>query len=299
MNTLFPEDAFPAPPALIGGLIEGDCLNHLPRIADGSIDLAFVDPPFNIGYGYDVYDDRKSCDEYLDWCTAWGRELVRVLKPTGTLWLAIGDAFAAELKVIFHRTLGLHLRSWVVWYYTFGVNCPRKLTPSHTHLLHFTKDRTRFTFNADAAKVPSARQLDGDRRATPGGRLPDDTWVLRPKDAVDGGAFAPDHDVWSASRVNGTFNERVGWHSCQMPEAVLARVVALCSDPGDLVLDPMAGSGTTLAVAKKLGRRFTGFELSPDYARKAWQRVQGVNAGDPIAGGGVLAKPVRARRPVA
>ena len=124
-----------------------------------SIDLVFADPPFNIGYDYDVYDDRRDPGQYLDWARRWAREVVRVLRPDGTFWLAIGDEFAAELKCIFHRELGLSPRSWVIWYYTFGVNCTRKFSRSHAHLFYFAKDPNRFTFNTEAIRVPSARQL--------------------------------------------------------------------------------------------------------------------------------------------
>src|SRR3954449_7379551 len=90
-------------------LISGDCLKSFPGVESGSIDLVFADPPFNIGYDYDVYDDRRDCTHYLDWTRKWAREVDRVLKPDGTFWLAIGDEYAAELKLIFHRELGLTL----------------------------------------------------------------------------------------------------------------------------------------------------------------------------------------------
>src|SRR5436305_1357247 len=82
----------------------------------GAVDLAFADPPFNIGYEYDVYDARREADHYLDWTRRWAAEVTRVLKPDGTFWLAIGDEYAAELKLIFHREQGLCFRSWVIWY---------------------------------------------------------------------------------------------------------------------------------------------------------------------------------------
>jgi DNA modification methylase len=125
----------------------GDCLQLFPRIAVGTIDLIFADPPFNIGYDYDIYDDRRDAEAYLKWSLVWGRKVVRVLKPSGAFWLAIGDEFAAELKVQFYRELGLSLRSWVIWYYTFGVHCTRKFARSHAHLFYFVKDPKRFTFN--------------------------------------------------------------------------------------------------------------------------------------------------------
>ena len=156
--------------------------------------------------------------------------MARVLKPTGTFWLAIGDEYAAELKVIAHRDVGLSLRSWVVWYYTFGVNCKRKFTRSHAHLFYFVKDSASFRFDIEAIRVPSSRQLIyADARANPRGRLPDDTWILRPADVPDG--FAPDGDTWNVSRVCGTFKERAGWHGCQMPEQLLGRIVKAMFEP--------------------------------------------------------------------
>lgn len=264
-------------------LYNQDCVTGLRAMPEGSVDLAFADPPFNIGYTYDVYEDQRAADEYLDWTRQWGGQVVRVLKPTGTFWLAIGDDFAAELKMIFQRELKLTCRSWVIWYYTFGVNCKAKFSRSHTHLFHFVKNAREFTFNADAIRVPSARQLVyADSRADSRGRLPDDTWILRPQDLPEG--FQPTEDTWYFPRVCGTFKERAGWHGCQMPEQLLGRIIKACSNPDELVLDPFAGSGTTLAVAKKLGRRFLGFELSENYAAQIQSRLQTVSAGDPLAG---------------
>ena len=111
-----------------------DCIAGMQKLADATVDLAFADPPFNIGYDYDVYHDKLDCDKYLAWCEDWTAEVVRLLKPDGTFWLAIGDEYAAELKVMLQRTHGLTCRSWVVWYYTFGVNCKRKFNRSHAHL---------------------------------------------------------------------------------------------------------------------------------------------------------------------
>src|ERR1700749_4699887 len=134
-------------------LYQGDCITGMGKIEPGSIDLAFADPPFNIGYKYDIYEDRMAADKYLEWTKKWGEALVRTLKPTGPFWLAIGDDFAAELKMIFQRELGLYCRSWVIWYYTFGVNCKAKFSRSHTHLFHFVKDAKNFTFNDGAIRV--------------------------------------------------------------------------------------------------------------------------------------------------
>jgi site-specific DNA-methyltransferase (adenine-specific) len=262
---------------------QGDCLERFRAVADASIDLVFADPPFNIGYDYDIYDDRREAEHYLDWTRQWAAEVKRVLRPAGAFWLAIGDEFAAELKCIVHRELGFSLRSWVVWYYTFGVHCTRKFSRSHAHLFYFTRDHKEYTFNDQAVRVPSARQLVyADRRAHPEGRLPDDTWILRPQDVPDG--FTADGDTWYFPRVCGTFKERAGWHGCQMPEQLLGRILRACTNPGDVVLDPFGGSGTTLVVAKKLGRRYLGFELSPEYAAQIQARLDATTLGQPLEG---------------
>lgn len=261
----------------------GDCIEAMRSMDDGQVDLAFADPPFNIGYKYDVYDDSRSDDEFLNWCRDWMTEVVRILKPDGTFWLAIGDEYAAEMKVMMQRELHLVCRSWVIWYYTFGVNCKNKYSRSHAHLFYMVKDPKCFTFNADQIRVPSARQLVyGDRRANPKGRLPDDTWILRPQDLPDG--FQADDDTWYFPRVAGTFKERAGFHGCQMPEQLLGRIIRSCSNETETVFDPFAGSGTTLAVAKKLNRQYLGCELSTEYAKLVQQRLDAIRPGDPLDG---------------
>jgi DNA modification methylase len=264
-------------------VVQGDCIVGLDGLEENSVDLAFADPPFNIGYDYDVYHDRKKSEDYLAWTKRWGEGIRRVLKPEGTFWLAIGDEYAAELKILFQKDLGFTCRSWVIWYYTFGVNCKTKFNRSHAHLFHFTRHAKKFTFNAQAIRIPSARQLVyRDSRADKNGKLPDDTWILRPQDLPDG--FQADQDTWYFPRVCGTFKERAGFHGCQMPEQLLGRIIKVSSNPGDLVLDPFGGSGTTLVVAKKLGRDYLGFELSENYYQKIEERLASVKVGQALDG---------------
>jgi site-specific DNA-methyltransferase (adenine-specific) len=269
----------------LNSVYQGDCIDGLAKIEPGTVDLAFADPPFNIGYEYDVYVDSRSSGDYVAWTRKWMSGVWRALKANGTFWLAIGDEYVAELKIIAQNEIGFSCRSWVIWYYTFGVNCTRVFNRSHTHLLYFVKDPKNFTFNADnpIIRVPSARELVyADGRANPRGRLPDNTWILRPQDVP--GGFSPNGDTWYFARVAGTFKEREGFHGCQMPEQLLGRIIRCCSNPTEVVLDPFGGSGTTFTVAKKLGRQWIGFELSADYAERIRTRVRNANVGDVLDG---------------
>jgi site-specific DNA-methyltransferase (adenine-specific) len=258
-------------------VIEGDCVQVLSSLPAGCADLVFADPPFNIGYEYDTYDDRRSKADYLTWAEKWLAAVVRALKPDGSFFLAIGDEFVAEHKVRLDA-MGLTMRNWIVWHYTFGVSCTKKFNRSHAHILYYVRDPKRYTFNPDPVRVPSARMTTyADRRANPVGKLPDDTWVLRPQESAN--HFGADQDTWFVSRVCGTFKERVE-HPCQMPEAVLERIIRVASNEGGVVLDPFAGSGTTLAVAKKLGRNYLGVELSEQYADGVRKRLQMIEFAD-------------------
>jgi site-specific DNA-methyltransferase (adenine-specific) len=262
-------------------IIQGDSIQVLNDGPEGWVDLVFADPPFNIGYLYHNYDDRKDVDEYVDWSERWMRAVHRALKPTGSFYLAIGDEFAADLCHVARRKIGFHMRNWIIWHYTFGQQTKKMFAKSHTHILYFSKEKpnpglSNITFNADAVRVASARQTTyGDARANPKGKLPDDTWYLRPQEADADGSdlFAPDGDTWNVSRVCGTFKEREGWHGCQMPRGVLNRVIQARRNPGDIVLDPFNGSGTTVVAAALLGRKYVGIDQSQEYVDYARKRL--------------------------
>jgi DNA modification methylase len=251
-------------------VIVGDCVQVLDTLPAACAELLVTDPPFNIGYHYDGYrDDRPAAEfhEMLENCFTAAR---RVLTPTGSLFVAMGPKYQAELCVLLKR-LGYHWRRTIVWHYTFGPAQQNNFTPSHVPIHYFTVHPDDFTFNADAIRVPAARTTTYyDRRANPRGKVPDDVWVLRPQEEER--AFRPDSDTWHIPRVNGTFKERRN-HPCQMPLAIMERIITVASNPGELVLDPFAGSGTTLVAAKRLGRRYLGIELLENAVRLAESRL--------------------------
>jgi DNA modification methylase len=239
---------------LLNRIICGDCIEVLGKVREPFADLIFADPPFNIGYKYDKYYDRVKKKNYISWTKDWMAVCKRVLMPHGSFYIAIGDEYAANVKIIADE-LGLFMRNWLIWHYTFGQQMKNKFARAHTHIFYFVNDKNNFTFNDHAVRILSDRQLVyNDRRANPAGKMPDDVW-----------------DEYS--RVCGTFKERTGWHPCQMPENLLKRIIAASSNPEDCVLDPFCGSGTTAVVAHQLGRNYVGVEISEKYAKNANNRL--------------------------
>ena len=235
-------------------IICGDCIEVLSGVSKPFADLIFADPPFNIGYKYDKYKDKLKKGKYIAWTKDWMTVCTKVLRPDGSFYIAIGDEYAADVKIIADE-LELILRNWIVWHYTFGQQSKNKFARSHTHIFYFVKDKKNFTFNDYAVRIPSDRQLlYNDKRANPAGKMPDDVWN-------------------GYSRVCGTFKERLGWHPCQMPENLLKRIIAVSSNPSDCVLDPFSGSGTTLAAAYQLGRNYVGIDISEKYVKNAEKRL--------------------------
>jgi site-specific DNA-methyltransferase (adenine-specific) len=231
----------------------GDCVEILKRNRDFCPNLIFADPPFNIGYEYSTYQDKIEYKDYVNWTHSWIGACYEVLADDGSFYIAIGDEYAAEVKM-FARQIGLETRNWIIWNYGFGQNTVKKFGRSHTHIFYFVKNPKKFTFNDMEIRVPSARQLIyNDKRSDPRGRIPD--------------------DIWKYPRVCGTFKERVGWHTCQMPLKLMTRIIKASSNPGDLVMDPFSGSASTLVVAALLGRNYIGFDIDPKYVELGQQRI--------------------------
>jgi site-specific DNA-methyltransferase (adenine-specific) len=245
-----------------GAVIRGDCLRVMEKIKPESIDLVFADPPFNIGYIYDGYKDNLEPKEYLSWCASWMEGCYRIMKPTASMFVAIGDEYAAEIKKILDQKM--QMRNWIIWTYNFGVHSKYKFGRDHTHILYYIKDKNntrntrqpKYKFNREEILIPSARQTTyNDKRANAGGRVPG--------------------DVWHFPRVCGTFKERNQFgHKCQMPEDLLARIISVSTDKGDVVFDPFAGTGTTAAVANKLGRKFITCDISKKYIAGVLRRIE-------------------------
>jgi len=256
-------------------IICGDCIEVLGKVRKPFADLIFADPPFNIGYKYDKYNDKQEKDSYFGWTEKWMRACYDVLTKDGSFYIAICDEHAADVKIIANK-LHLVMRNWLIWHYTFGQQMKNKFARSHTHILYFVKDKENFTFHASAARIISDRQSRyKDKRAYRDGKMPDDVWDEYP-------------------RVCGTFEERVDF-PCQMPESLLGRIIRVSSNEGNWVLDPFSGSGTTAVVSHKLKRSYTGIEISAKYVKESEKRVRD-SEGLPVEGEGLPKWPEHADR---
>jgi DNA modification methylase len=244
-------------------LVTADCTaaNGLAALPRKSARLIFADPPYNIGidYGQGKAGDQLPAEKFIAWCGSWIAEAKEILTPDGSLWLLISDEFAAEICVM-AKSHGLHLRRWIKWYETFGVNCSDNFNRTSRHLFYLVKDAKQYVFNAAEFNRRSARQELGDKRANPAGKIWDDVWGINPP----------------IPRLVGNAAERMPDFPTQLPLALVKPIVAGCTDLGDVVVDPFNGSGTTGEAAVSQGRHYIGFDKESRFIDASSVRLQKV-----------------------
>lgn len=254
-----------------------DCVKAMAGLAYRP-NLIVADPPYNIGQEYDAYKDTKSFDEYLNWTRSWVGAAADKLDPHGAMWIFAPDEWVSEIDIMAKREFKLHKRQHVIWAFTFGQKCTKKFSRSHCHLLHFIKTKSKFTFNVDAIKVPSARQLVyKDKRAVDGGKPPDDTWMLL-KEQLEP-YMGRDKDVWLESRICGSFKERKKHSPNQIPVQVMERIVLACTNKGDRVVDPFAGTCASGVACALHDRNWEGFDLSQTCVTEGNKRIKAALSG--------------------
>jgi site-specific DNA-methyltransferase (adenine-specific) len=259
-------------------LLHTDFLKQAPKIMDGFAELIIADSPYNYGQAYTSYFDSLPHREFMSWVRRCLRECCRLLAAHGSIFIFAPDEWVSEVDVFCRQTLMLFRRSWIVWYYTFGVCNQKNFSRSHTHILYYSKAQTKFTFNDQAVRVPSARQLVyNDRRQHPRGKQPDNTWILL-RDQLEP-VMTPDQDTWLESRICGTFKERGKESPNQIPLAVMERIVLACSKVGDMVLDPFCGTGSSGVASVYHGRRYLGIDISSTCIKESTKRLLTAAAG--------------------
>ena len=254
-----------------GKLFQGDSIGWLKSLEASSVDLVFADPPYNIKKA--DWDDFESMHAYVMWSRDWITEAARVLKPHGTLYICGFSEILADVKVAVAQLFkGCR---WLVWHYKNKANLGKDWGRSHESILHFRKgsqhtfniDQVRIPYGAHTLKYPEHPQAETSQYGK-GNKVERDDWTPHPM-----GAKAK--DVLEIPTTCNGMGEKTP-HPTQKPEELLRRLVLASSNPGDLVLDPFSGSGTTLVVTEQLGRRWLGCDKDPQHNEWAIERLERV-----------------------
>ncbi|MGB1963257.1 MAG: site-specific DNA-methyltransferase [Candidatus Puniceispirillales bacterium] len=253
-------------------VMRGDCIDAMRQLDDASVDMIFADPPYNMQLGQSVLtrpdqtrvdgiDDGDTWDQfgsfaaYDRFTTNWMTEARRILKPDGTIWV-IGSYHNIFRVGAVMQNLGFWTLNDVIWLKSNPMPNfrGRRMTNAHETLIWASRQRnSRYTFNYQAMKT-----FNDDRQ------LRSDWWL----------PICSGHERLKTDGVKA--------HPTQKPEALLSRVIMASTRPGDVVLDPFFGTGTTGVVAKRLRRHWIGIEADPEYAALAEQRIKATHAvGDP------------------
>lgn len=244
-------------------IITADCRDWLATYSGPQFDLVMADPPFNFDRPYGVWNDNLPAHDFQQFTREWIVACDAHLRPGGAFWVNIPDELVMDVHIQL-SSLRYERINWCLWHYRFGQNTEGRFIRSHTHALYFVKPGGRRTWNPKAVLEDSDRASKYNDKRT------------FEKKSGENGKRVP-LDVWSGegfARVQGNNAERRSSHDNQLPEVYLERVIRSCSNPGDLVLDPFVGSGTTPVVARVLGRRFVGTEIDPAHAESARERVR-------------------------
>lgn len=253
-----------------GSLFEGDSLIWLKTVESKSVDLIFADPPYNLNKA--DWDNFESQEAYILWSLEWIQEAARILKPHGSLYICGFSEILADIK--HPASKFFNSCRWLVWHYKNKANLGSDWGRSHESIIHFRKtssvklniDSIRIPYGAHTLKYPSHPQAETSQYGNNGKRS--DVWHpnplgAKPKDVID-----------IPTTCNG-MNEKTP-HPTQKPEELIRKFVLASSNPGDVVLDPFTGSGTTLVVAEQLQRKWLGCEQNSEYNDWAVKRIESI-----------------------
>ena len=242
------------------GIYHGDAIEVLRQIPNESIDLIFVDPPYNIGKDFAGRKDKWETDEaYLKWCYEWIDLCISKLKPNGSIYLMTSTQFMPYFDLYVRDKLTILSR--IVWTYdSSGAQAKKFYGSMYEPILFCVKDKNNYTFNSKdimvEAKSGSQRKLIDYRKNPP-----------QPynSEKVPG-------NVWNFVRVRYRMDEYEN-HPTQKPISLLERIIKASSNEGDVVLDPFSGTFTTCYVAKQLNRKFIGIEIQEEYMKIGLRRL--------------------------
>lgn len=248
-----------------------DNLSFMRPLPDGAFRLIVTSPPYNIGKSY---ERRNPLEKYLADQTQVIAECVRLLADGGSICWQVGNHVTRDGEVVpldlvlydVFKSHGLTLRNRIIWHFEHGLHCTNRLSGRHETILWFTKGRD-YHFDVDPirvpAKYPNKKAFKGPRRGqlsgNPLGKNPGDVWVI--------------------PNVKSNHVEKTT-HPCQFPVELIERLVLSMTSPGDAILDPYMGVGTSIVAAIKHGRVGYGCDVVQDYVDIAWDRIHALRAGE-------------------
>ena len=249
-------------------LYEGDSIEWLTSLGNETVDLIFADPPYNIKKAdWDKFDSQE---EYIQWSIGWIREASRILKKTGTLYICGFSEILADLK---HPSMKyFNGCKWLVWYYKNKANLGTDWGRSHESILHLRKSQ-QFTMNIDDVRIPYGKHTlkypahpQAETSQYGNGKKPKEVWTPHPLGAKP-------KDIIEVPTTSNGMGEKTP-HPTQKPEELLRKLILASSNESEVVVDPFSGSGTSLVVAKQLGRKWLGCDLSHQYNEWAIERLE-------------------------
>lgn len=252
-----------------GLLYEGNSIDWLKLLRDSFVDLVIADPPYNLNK--QEWDNFESQEAYIEWSLSWIKEVSRILKPDGSMYICGFSEILADIK----HPASKYFKScrWIIWHYKNKANLGKDWGRSHESIIHFRKnkkselniDSIRIPYGNHTLKYPSHPQADTSNYGK-GKRK--DIWLPNPLGAKP-------KDVFDIPTTCNGMNEKTP-HPTQKPEELFRRLVLASSNIGDVVLDPFTGSGTTLVVAEQLQRKWLGCEQNSEYNNWAIKRIESI-----------------------
>jgi len=249
----------------LGKLYKEKALTFLRSLDSESVQLVFADPPYNIKKAeWDSFDSQK---KYVEWSLEWIDEVQRILDPKGSLYICGFSEILADIKwAASHLFKGC---KWIVWFYRNKANLTNDWGRSHESMLHFRKSK-KFIFNTDEVRIPYnthtlkyPRHPQADTSQYGNGKK--HLWTPNSKGAKP-------KDVFEIPTLSNSSWERME-HPTQKPVELVKKCILASSNPGDIVVDPFGGSGTTYAVSEALKRQWLGSETNDNYCKIISKRL--------------------------
>ena len=232
----------------------GDCRELFKTIPDNSIRLIVTSPPYNIGKPYGKYKDKIALNDWEQLIDDVTKEACRVLTPDGSFFLNLSPVPFGDSKEIISlpfigyqifKNNGLHIRNIITWTFNNMQNCTNRLSGRYENIIWGVKDIDNYIFNLDDVRIP---------------------YITKNDKRLEGGIGRNPTDVWYFDRVNNMTKKKLNLtHPTVYPLPMIVRIIKMATNPGDTILDPFAGSGTSLVAAKIMGRNAFGFDLDDHY----------------------------------